>query len=342
MNLLKEKYLNTREELPRASAVIIASRPPEQDGTVASVGDERQVLPALVRVGTISLIERLIIRLQTEGVAPIVVITGFKNAKLEKHLAKMNVVNLYNPYWRETSIVDDAIKGLSYIERTCCDCEKIYLATPLIPSVHTTSLKRLLFSKSTVTVPVFDGEDGLPIVIRKDAVRNLTRSEKGRTLAELVAAAEGTVERVVLDDPGVIPLPLVSEAHKDEDLVSHPEDSMMLPLRVRFKLNLAREKIFFGPGPAVLLRLIDETGSVRMACQRMKLSYSKGWQILNLLEEQLGENVIDRRPGGQEGGSSSLTDTGRELLRRFEQLSVETQQYVNELFEKLFEGFFEE
>ncbi len=336
MNLL-ERHLSMREELPRAAAVIIASRPDERDEAEADLKDDQQILPALIRVDKISLIERVVIRLQTEGIAPIVVITGYKSGTLQKHLAKMNVVSLHNPYWHGTTVVDDAIKGLSYIERTCSDCEKIFLATPLIPSVNATSLKRLLVSTSTVALPVFEGEDGLPIVIRKDAVRNLTRAEKGSTLAELVAVAPGTVERVVVDDPSVLPLAATSEAPED-----HESHSIALPMRVRFKLNLAREKIFFGPGPAVLLRLIDETGSVRMACQGMNLSYSKGWQILNLLEEQLGENVIVRRPGGQEGGSSTLTETGHELLQRYEQLTVETQQYVNELFDKLFEGFFAE
>ncbi|HNZ64153.1 MAG TPA: hypothetical protein PKH23_07520, partial [Bacillota bacterium] len=65
----------------------------------------------------------------------------------------------------------------------------------------------------------------------------------------------------------------------------------------------------------------------------------KGWQILNLLEEQLGARVIVRKPGGQEGGSSTLTEIGRELLQRYEQLSVESQQSINALFDKIFEGF---
>ncbi len=330
--------MSMREELPRASAVIVASRPLEQCETDAAPAEDQQVLPALIRIGKISLIERVIIRMQTAGIAPIVVVTGFKNANLEKHLARMNVVSLYNPHWRKTTLFEDAVKGLCYIERTCEDCEKILLATPMVPSVDSSTLTRLLASSAGVAVPVYEGEDGLPIAIRKDLVRKLARADKGQSLEELIAGIPGAVERVTLDDPGIMPV-LLSPDSADE---SEPEDAMKLPMRVRFKLSLAREKIFFGPGPAVLLRLIDETGSVRMACQRMKLSYSKGWQILNLLEEQLGGNVIVRRPGGQEGGSSSLTDTGRELLRRYEQLSVEAQQCVNDLFDRLFEGFFTE
>ncbi len=337
MNANTEKQLNINDSLPRAAAVIVASRPLEREEAISDPGKDKQILPAMIKAGQVSFIERIIIRFQMAGVAPIVVITGFESETLEKHLARMSVVSLNNLHWRKTSVFDDAVKGLSYIDRTCKDCEKIFLATPLVPSVSTDSLSRLLVAKATVAVPVFEGEDGLPIVIRKDAVRGIARAEKGRTFADLVAVAPGTVERVELDDQGI--LSSIGDPDLFERAESQHERALKLPMRVRPKLNLAREKVFFGPGPAVLLRLIDETGSVRTACLRMKLSYSKGWQILNLLEEQLGARVIVRKPGGQEGGSSTLTEIGRELLQRYEQLSVESQQSINALFDKIFEGF---
>ncbi len=337
MNSVAEKKLNILDGLPRAAAVIIASRPLERDDAVTDLAENKNILPALIQAGQVSFIERIIIRLQMIGVAPIVVITGFENEILEKHLARMSVVSLNNPHWKETSVFDDAVKGLSYIDRTCKDCEKILLATPLVPSVNAESLSRLLVTKATVAVPVFEGEDGLPLVIRKDAVRGIARAEKGRTFADLVAVAPGTVERVELNDQGV--LSSIGNLDSYEADESSKEETSQLPMRARPKLSLARETVFFGPGPAVLLRLIDETGSVRTACLRMKLSYSKGWQILNLLEDQLGDKVIVRKPGGQEGGSSTLTDLGRDLLQRYEQLSVESQQSINVLFDKIFDGF---
>ena len=191
MDSSKDNCSVTRERLPRASAVIVASRPFERPESVTGLGEDQQVLPALIRIGKISLIERVIIRLQTAGIAPIVVITGFKNSNLEKHLVRMNVVSLHNPHWRSSTLFDDAIKGLSYIDRTCRDCEKIFLMTPLIPSVDTTTLTRLLVSPSSVAVPVYEGEDGLPIVIRKDTVQQLARAEKGQTFEELITLVPG-------------------------------------------------------------------------------------------------------------------------------------------------------
>ena len=119
MDSSKDNCSVTREELPRASAVIVASRPFERPESVTGLGEDQQVLPALIRIGKISLIERVIIRLQTAGIAPIVVITGFKNSNLEKHLVRMNVVSLHNPHWRSSTLFDDAIKGLSYIDKMC-------------------------------------------------------------------------------------------------------------------------------------------------------------------------------------------------------------------------------
>ncbi|HZK29161.1 MAG TPA: NTP transferase domain-containing protein [Clostridia bacterium] len=322
----------------RAAAVIIASRPLEPaDSVRENSGDGKELLPAMIRDGQVTFIERVIIRLQLVGAAPVVVITGFENEQLERHLAKMSVVCLNNPNWRETTVFDDAIRGLSYTDRTCKACEKIWLATPLIPSVGSSTLEKLLMSENPIALPVFEGEDGLPMIISRKAVPSIVRAEKGRTLQDLIAVAPGSVDRIPVSDQGVLSSMGDLEGSFTQEYLS--DDLAHLPMRACQKLILARETLFFGPGPATLLRLIDEIGSVRTACIRMKLSYSKGWQILNLLEEQLGANVIDRKPGGQEGGSSSLTALGRDLLHRYEQLVFESQKSVNQLYDKIFADF---
>ena len=62
----------------RGAAVIVASRPLEPSEAVGG----KEILPALIQAGQVSFIERVIIRLQLAGAAPIVVITGFENEKL--------------------------------------------------------------------------------------------------------------------------------------------------------------------------------------------------------------------------------------------------------------------
>ena len=88
--------------------------------------------------------------------------------------------------------------------------------------------------------------------------------------------------------------------------------------RPQVQVSICREKRFLDPRVAMLLALTDETQSVRAACQRMQLSYSSGWNAINLLESELGYPVVARSQGGQHGGRSSLTEKGRALLRAYE------------------------
>lgn len=322
----------------REAAVIVASRPLEPADAVEGIrGGERDILPALIQAGQASFIERVVVSLQMIGAAPIVVITGYENESLERHLSRMSVVCLHNPGWKEGHAFDDALLGLSYLERTCQACDKIWLSSPLVPFVQKETLTRLLQSDKGLALPLYEGREGLPLVIKKEAVRRLMEERGGRSLEDVAALFPGPVDRMELDDQGV----LSSLGQADGEVLEGEgeSESPFQPMRAGVKLNLARDRIFFGPGPATLLRLIDETGSVRMACKRMKLSYSKGWQLLNLLEDQLGAQVLDRRPGGQEGGSSSLTPLGRDLLHRFEALVSESQRAVNQFFEEHFQDF---
>lgn len=322
----------------RGAAVIVASKPLEPTDSVSGFsGTERMVQPAMMRAGQMTFLEHVIVRLQTIGIAPIVVMTGFEGEVLERHLSKMAVICLNVEAWEQSSVFSDAMQGLNYVARTCAACEKILLVTPLIPAVSTDTLRRLLASEHSLAVPVFEGVDGLPLVFSKASLSHYDSVRGEGTLSDFISFAPPSVEKINVDDQGVLHTMGDMECLDDDE--EGGQAPFHWPMRARIKLSLAGETVFFGPGPATLLRLIDETGSVRTACVRMKLSYSKGWQILNLLEDQLGIQVIERRSGGQEGGSSRLTEEGRDLLHRYESLSSEAQTSVNALFDRIFEGF---
>ena len=105
-------------------------------------------------------------------------------------------------------------------------------------------------------------------------------------------------------------------------------------------VSLAREKVFFDSRAAMLLQLIDETQSVRLACQRMQMSYSSGWNVIRTLESQLSRTLIRRSQGGAGGGKSSLTEDGKLLLARYEAYSDALRDRAAALFDLYFEGLF--
>ncbi|HXS05865.1 MAG TPA: LysR family transcriptional regulator [Rhizomicrobium sp.] len=72
-----------------------------------------------------------------------------------------------------------------------------------------------------------------------------------------------------------------------------------------------------GPGKARLLELIDETGSIRSAAAKMKLSYRRAWLLLQDLERVFGGPVLERRTGGKSGGGAALNARGRDVVKYF-------------------------
>ena len=101
------------------------------------------------------------------------------------------------------------------------------------------------------------------------------------------------------------------------------------------KLSFARETEFFDSNIATLLTLVDETHSVRSACQRMQISYSSGWNAIRRLETQLGMSLVDRTQGGPHGSRSELTKSARKLLECYEQLSDALRRKADDMFSEL-------
>ncbi|MDR3148539.1 MAG: LysR family transcriptional regulator [Oscillospiraceae bacterium] len=93
---------------------------------------------------------------------------------------------------------------------------------------------------------------------------------------------------------------------------------------------------FLGPGALKLLKLTDEKMSLKAACTEMRLSYSKGWKIISNIEREMDCAILTRQQGGRYGGGCSLTDAGRELTRKYEELSERVNEITKELYKKVF------
>ena len=75
---------------------------------------------------------------------------------------------------------------------------------------------------------------------------------------------------------------------------------------------------FFGEGPCRLLRLVEQTGSLRCAAASMEMAYSKASKLIKQAETALGFPLTQRSAGGKDGGGSPLTPEGRAFLQTYE------------------------
>lgn len=114
---------------------------------------------------------------------------------------------------------------------------------------------------------------------------------------------------------------------------------IMSKLKCPIKIRLAKDEVFFGPGVATLLRLVEKYESVNAAAKNMQLSYSKAYKMIHGSEEVLGFKLLDRKIGGTNGGGSTLTPECVEFLNTFEKFSSELKEISDNLFDKYFNKY---
>ncbi len=91
----------------------------------------------------------------------------------------------------------------------------------------------------------------------------------------------------------------------------------------------------FGKGAAVLLRGVEEYGSLNRAAKELHMAYSKAWGMIKKVEDGLGIQFIERF--GARG--SRLTREGREFMRLFDEFEQDVKEFVQRDFEEKFSQF---
>jgi molybdate transport system regulatory protein len=116
-------------------------------------------------------------------------------------------------------------------------------------------------------------------------------------------------------------------------------DFMQQRLYCVLSARIAKDDIFFGPGPCKLMFLIQETGSLEAAARAMNMSYSKARKIILRLEKEIGKSMVSRHPGGPHGGASYLTENGAHFLAAYEEFHKQLLQAASPLFESCFADY---
>jgi len=102
--------------------------------------------------------------------------------------------------------------------------------------------------------------------------------------------------------------------------------SAMIPtkkdLQPAFRLWLEgkSKQIVFDQVDAMLLRRINESGSLSTAAKNVGLSYRAAWGRIKKLERNLGKPIVIMKVGGKGGGGSRLTEEGLNILSEFRKL----------------------
>lgn len=286
----------------------------------------------MLNIGSISIAQRVVASLQQAGVDKIVMVTGYNAVQLERHLFGLGIIFLRNEDYEHTQMFESACIGLSYLKDKC---DRLLFTPVDIPLFTAATVQMLLDSGSPLACPICDAKRGHPILISASLIDNILSDTGDDGLRGALDRCGVPMTEIPVEDRGVL-----HDADTPEDykaLLKYHNDQLVRP---QVNVALVRELPFFDQRVAMLLRLVDETASVRTACQRMQMSYSSGWNVIHALESQLNHPLIQRSQGGAGGGGSSLTEDGIVLLRQYDAYSAAVRDYAAEHFDEFFGGLF--
>ena len=306
----------------RVGAVIVAA------GMSSRMGDFKPML----NIGSISIAQRIVATFRQAGVTRIVVVTGYNAQQLERHLANNGIVFLRNEDYAGTQMFDSAKIGLSYLQDKC---DRILFTPVDIPLFTAMTVSSLLLSKAELACPVCMGKPGHPLLISSSLLPRILADSGEGGLQGAIRRCGAEMTRIPVDDAGIL-----HDADTPEDykaLLRYHNEQLVRP---QVSVALVRELPFFDQRTAMLLHLVEETASVRTACQRMQMSYSSGWNVIHALESQLNHPLIQRSQGGAGGGGSSLTEDGIAFLRQYDAYASAIRDYAVRHFDEYFGGLF--
>lgn len=307
----------------RYGAVIVA----------AGMSTRMKQFKQLMKIGDMSIAERVIVNFLRAGVKDIVMVTGYNADQLEKALKNFDIRFIRNTNYETTQMFDSARLGLEYLNGRCDRGFFCPVDVPFFTDLTVTEEIQLMDSDPAVkvVVPNCEGKDGHPLLISGDVLPAILAHDGERGMkGAYESLPEGSVAKIPVDDEGAI-----IDADYREDfyrLVDLHNERILHP---EIKLTFATTTPFFGPGTVDLLREIERCGNVRDACEKCGFSYSKGWAIIKSCEERFGYMIVDRQAGGQSGGTARVTEKGHALLAAYEELEAELTAIAEERFHKL-------
>ena len=273
---------------------------------------------AMLPVGKLSAVGRMVATFQKIGADMITVLGSGEDRELEKHLNQYGVIYMK----AEAAESSDAALGrcLAYLRDKY---ERVFVMDADRPLVSPATLDRMLSHQAELVVPVCNDKKGFPVLLSAESA------------AKLIEQPEAQLNEVYVpvEDEGIL-----LSAEQCQNMAERIKAHDALITRLVLDMSIYRGKQIADKKLVSLLNFVDETQSVREACNRMQVSYSTAWNMLNRAENELGYALIHRNKGGASGSGTVLTEKGRGLIRTYAEFEAVLREKVESLYTQYFYG----
>ncbi|EFI42070.1 MULTISPECIES: winged helix-turn-helix domain-containing protein [Peptoniphilus] len=272
---------------------------------------------ALKSLKNISNIRKILYAIKSAGVDDVYILVGENYADISSELEKSDAILIYDENYKKHSEFESEIYAMKNINK---EYDRVLYTSVRSNLFSIDSIKKLL-SYGTFAIGYYKNMQGNVALLPLKEFPKI--DVKNNFLIESFQRIRVDWNFVDLDDRDIL---------KNQNDIVFEET----PLRCQIKLTIARDEKFFGPGTSRLLKLIEDTGSVKAAVSAMNISYSKAWNMINTMEKELGFTVVDRKSGGSGGGESKITAQGKAFLKKYELFLERTKPYIINNFEEIF------
>jgi molybdate transport system regulatory protein len=95
------------------------------------------------------------------------------------------------------------------------------------------------------------------------------------------------------------------------------------------------DKEFLGSDRIALMEKIDEYGSITRAAKALGISYKTAWDTMNAINNLSEKPLFIRSTGGKSGGGTTLTEEGRQVIRKYRIIQQEHEKFLANLGDKM-------
>ena len=123
-----------------------------------------------------------------------------------------------------------------------------------------------------------------------------------------------------------------------EQLLMESKFSKRMPdMEFHYKIWISDKKGagILGDGKWKTLKMIQEKGSLRAACQELGYTYRRTWGNLKKIEQFFGFPLLEKHRGGSTGGTTLLSEEGKRLVRAFDKFHASVDSVIQKGFDEL-------
>lgn len=104
-------------------------------------------------------------------------------------------------------------------------------------------------------------------------------------------------------------------------------------MKVRYNLWIEHEgEVVISRWRVRLLEAVDQTGAITSAAAELNVPYRRAWERIQEMEKRMNLSLVDTVVGGTSGGGAQLTDSARDLIRRYHACCEGLDEIIEERF----------